>query len=88
MVLKLSFIMIVILKKGMSLIKKYLYDDLDKLFLKERHFFLLKVRPTNLQTHIGKLSIEIQRRVVNGKKSVNFDDKVNVSVLISQIIMP
>ena len=88
MVLKLSFIMIVILKKGMSLIKKYLYDDLDKLFLKERHFFLLKVRPTNQQTHIDKLSIEIQRRVLNGKKIVNFDDKVNVSVLISQIIMP
>ena len=62
--------------------KKYLYDDLDKLFLKERQSFLLKVRPTNLQTHIDKLSIEIQRRVVNGKKSVNFDDKVNVSVLI------
>ena len=82
MVLKLSFIMIVILKKGMSLIKKYLYDDLDKLFLKERHSFVLKVRPTNQQTHIDKLSIEIQRRVLNGKKSVNFDDKVNVSVLI------
>ena len=29
MVLKLSFIMIVILKKGMSLMKKYVYVDLD-----------------------------------------------------------
>ena len=29
-------------------------------FLQERHSFLLKVRPTNLQTHIDKLSIEIQ----------------------------
>ena len=62
---------------------KYLYVELDKLFLKERHSFLLKVRPTNLQTHIDKLSIEIQRRVVDGKKwFVKFHDKVNVSVQI------
>ena len=52
-------------------------------FLQEEHSFLLKVRPTNLQTHIDKLCIEIQRRVVDGKKwFVKFHDKVNVSVQI------
>ena len=74
----------------MSLLKKYLYVDLDKLFLKEQHAFPLKVRPTNLQAHIDKLSIKIKRRVVNGQtfsfhslySSFKFHDNVNVSALI------
>ena len=39
-------------------LNEYLYVDLDKLFLKEQHAFPLKVRPTNLQTHIDKPSID------------------------------
>ena len=50
----------------MSLLKKYVYVDLDKLFLQERHSFLLKGKPINLQTHIDKLSIEIQLLLIMG----------------------
>ena len=71
-------------------LNEYLYVDLDKLFLKEQHAFPLKVRPTNLQAHIDKLSIKIKRRVVNGQtfsfhslySSFKFHDNVNVSALI------
>ena len=82
MVLKLSFIMIgpsecfasssytshhcYTEEKNVTL-NEYLYVDLDKLFLKEQHAFPLKVRPTNMQAHIDKLSIKIKRRVVNGQ---------------------
>lgn len=39
-------------------------------FLQEEHSFLLKVRPTNLQTHIDKLCIEIQKKSSEWKENV------------------